>query len=446
MSQAWTLDRVLQLSPDPASTKAGQGLAHVRKWVAVGRDDRVVWGECQGSGAKPYQTQFDLAEAASKCSCPSRKFPCKHALGLMIIFASAEASIAKGSAPAWVEEWIAGRTERAKKKQEKAEAPPKPVDEAAQAERREKRLARVAEGLAALKNWSEDLLRGGIANLPSKGYAFFDEPARRMIDAQAPGIGRRVQMLGETAASGAGWQRPFLEQLASIYLLIRAYENIQALGDATRQDVLATLGLPAKADDPAAPTPLRDTWQVIAQEVELQDRLRVQRTWLFGTSSKRPALVLAFAHGTAPLDISLAPAMSFEGEVWFYPGNGARAEVKSRGELAPTTAFRGIDTLDQLCDWAGDHFARQPWQGDLAAPLHRMTPIRAGDGWAVVDERRRTLPAVLSDETGWLALAMSGGRPVDMVATYDGRRVRPLAMLADGEYVPLRPANLEAQP
>jgi uncharacterized Zn finger protein len=154
MSHAWTQDRVLGLSPDAASTKAGQGLAHVRKWVSVGRDDRVVWGECQGSGAKPYQVQFDLVEAASKCSCPSRKFPCKHALGLMLILTSAGDAIGSQAAPAWVEEWIAGRAARAKKKQEEAEAPPKPVDEAAQAQRREKRMARVADGLAALKTCS----------------------------------------------------------------------------------------------------------------------------------------------------------------------------------------------------------------------------------------------------------------------------------------------------
>src|SRR5438874_12681256 len=120
----WTQDRVTQLAPDPASLKAGQGLAHAKKWVSAGRDELYVWGECQGSGAKPYQVRFDLSEAASKCSCPSRKFPCKHALGLMLMFTASEDSIAKEEMPAWVQEWVASRADRAKKKQEKAEAPP----------------------------------------------------------------------------------------------------------------------------------------------------------------------------------------------------------------------------------------------------------------------------------------------------------------------------------
>src|SRR5947209_5924144 len=167
MPSEWTTDRVLQLAPDPASAKAGQGLAQPRKWVSQGSDERAVWGECQGSGAKPYQVQFDLAEGGSKCSCPSRKFPCKHIIGLMLSFAADAAKLAGKPPPQWVEEWLESRAEKAKKKQEKAEAPPKPVDEAAAAKRREKRLAAVGDGLAALKVWSEDLVRGGVINLPA---------------------------------------------------------------------------------------------------------------------------------------------------------------------------------------------------------------------------------------------------------------------------------------
>jgi hypothetical protein len=442
MSAAWTQDRVLQLAPDAASAKAGQGLASARKWVTLGHDDRVVWGECQGSGSKPYQTQFDLVEAVSKCSCPSRKFPCKHALGLMLIFAADASAVAAQTPPTWVSEWLEGRAERAAKKQAKAEAPPKPVDVEAQAQRREKRLGRVAEGLAALKTWCEDLLRGGTATVPSKGYAFFDEPARRMIDAQAPGVGRRLALLGEAAASGGGWQRPFLEQLSSLHLLIRAFERIESLPEETRHDVLATLGVPAATgDDPTTRPPVHDTRHVVAPEVEIADRLRVQRTWLFGRTTRRAALVLAFAHGAAPLDMSLAPATAFEGDVSFYPGNGVRAEVVKRGEPTPAIDFAGFQSLDQLCDWAGDAFSRQPWLGELAAPVRGVTPVRRDGAWAVVDSGARSLPATFSEESGWLALAMSGGHPVDIVTAYDGRRLRPLAISTAGEYIPLRAAK-----
>jgi len=200
MSEGWTTDRVLQLAPDPASAKAGQGLATPRKWVSTGCEQLVLWGECQGSGAKPYQVQIDLSEPAYKCSCPSRKFPCKHSLGLMLIFAAAQ--IPAATQPEWVVSWLASRVEREQKKQAKAQEPAKLPDPEAQAKRQAKRLERVAEGLAALNVWVQDLVRGGIAMAPSRGYAFFDEPARRMVDAQAPGVG--------FGADGRGFRRAFL--------------------------------------------------------------------------------------------------------------------------------------------------------------------------------------------------------------------------------------------
>ena len=70
--EGWTAQRILQLAPDPASGKAGQGLASPRKWPSLGHDADAVWGECQGSGAKPYQVQVALAGPSFKCSCPSR--------------------------------------------------------------------------------------------------------------------------------------------------------------------------------------------------------------------------------------------------------------------------------------------------------------------------------------------------------------------------------------
>ena len=88
MHDTLNADQILALAPDASSAKAGQSLAGRRKWLALGRDDRAAWGECQGSAREPYRTQIDLAEPAFRCSCPSRKFPCKHSLGLFLLLAS----------------------------------------------------------------------------------------------------------------------------------------------------------------------------------------------------------------------------------------------------------------------------------------------------------------------------------------------------------------------
>src|SRR5687768_12992448 len=137
-SMNYSPEQIIALAPDAASAKAGRGLATAGKWQNVGQDERALWGECQGSGAKPYQTVIDLNEPAFKCSCPSRKFPCKHALGLFLLIANQTANPGAGStasttttsgiattahtgtAPAWAAEWLAKRDTEAQRKTETA--------------------------------------------------------------------------------------------------------------------------------------------------------------------------------------------------------------------------------------------------------------------------------------------------------------------------------------
>src|SRR5260370_40918223 len=109
-----TAEQVAGLAPDAGSLTAGRGLARERCWSGLGQNGRAVWGLCQGSGSMPYQTQADLSGPAFRCSCPSRKFPCKHALGLLLLAASSPAAVPQASeSPGCVAQWLASREQRA---------------------------------------------------------------------------------------------------------------------------------------------------------------------------------------------------------------------------------------------------------------------------------------------------------------------------------------------
>ncbi|WP_211273086.1 SWIM zinc finger family protein, partial [Streptomyces albus] len=124
----WTAEQVSALAPDAASRKAGGKLATPGPWSLAGAGDGAVWGLCKGSGSKPYQTVVDMEGGQGpgyKCSCPSRKFPCKHALALLLLWAQDETAVPDGGTPPdWAGEWLEGRRQRAQKKaQAKAAAP-----------------------------------------------------------------------------------------------------------------------------------------------------------------------------------------------------------------------------------------------------------------------------------------------------------------------------------
>src|SRR5690242_16467611 len=136
----WSAETVEGLAPDAASVTAARKLARPGPWSSTGYDERALWGLCKGSGAKPYQTQVDVSGPAFKCSCPSRKFPCKHALALMLLRAGGE--VAAGPAPEWVVEWLDSRASRPVRM---AGEPPRDAEAAAR--RAAEREARVAGGV-----------------------------------------------------------------------------------------------------------------------------------------------------------------------------------------------------------------------------------------------------------------------------------------------------------
>lgn len=119
MPEAWTAERVLALAPDDASAKAGKGLASPSKWDLLGQNEQALWGLCQGSGKNPYQPRVDLREVAFRCSCPSRKFPCKHSLALLLLHASQPSLFKSAQPPEWVAQWLQERVARAQKREGK---------------------------------------------------------------------------------------------------------------------------------------------------------------------------------------------------------------------------------------------------------------------------------------------------------------------------------------
>ena len=443
MTLTLTSDQVLALAPDAASARAGAALATPRQWVQVGADgDRAVWGECRGSGAQPYQTRVDLDGPAFRCSCPSRKLPCKHVLGLLLLHAGSSALFAPGEPPPWVAEWLAERRERTERRATRADASASaPPDVAAQARRAEARTAKVDAGMAELALWLRDLVRAGLAAAPSRPASYWDGMAARLVDAQAPGAGRQVRRLGAIPTSGDGWPERLLARVARLHLLVEAYGRLDRLPAPLQADVRAQIGWsPGDAELDAAAR-VADGWTVIGQAFDEDERLRVRRTWLVGRDTGRTALLLHFAHGTAPFAEPVPPVGGGLGaELAFHPGAfPQRAVVVASAEVAgeatgPATRPALPRAQRRLRDATTAYaaaLAANPWVERVPLVLD-VVPERAGDGWQVRDEAGDALPLSRRCRAEWQLLALSGGRPLWLAAEWDGESLLPLAASADG--------------
>lgn len=439
MSPALTSDQITALAPDGPSLAAARGLSARRHWVTLGRSEQAVWGECKGSAREPYRTQVDLSEPAFRCSCPSRKFPCKHGLGLLLLLVAEPAAAPAGEPPAWVAEWLAGRARRQERRPAAeppaAEAAPRAAGPTKSATARE---ARVAAGLAELERWLQDRLRGGLAAFQAEAPAACDAFAARLVDAQAPGVARLLRAAGESAGSGAGWQGRLLDRLGRLQLLARAYANLADLPPDTQTDVRAAVGFTQSQEELLAAPGLRDRWLVLGRRVVDEERLKVQRTWLWGATSVRPALILDFSAAGQPLDRSLVPGSTLDAELVFFPGSTPlRALPQARQVSTAAAPALPERTLAEATAAYAAALAANPWLERAPLLAGPLTLARAEERWHVRDAEGHRLPLPPRFDAAWRLLAITGGQPFSLAAEWDGDTLAPLCAQQGGRLIGL---------
>lgn len=406
-----TEEQILKLAPDDASVKAGKGLAAPSKWVLREYSDRALWGHCQGSGSTPYQTRIDLQDFAFGCSCPSRKIPCKHTLGLLLLYASQPQLFTAAGEPGWVSSWLAKRSENAEKKeQRKKEKTEAPVDEAAQAKRMAARNKKVLGGIDDLQNWLKDILRNGLLNVPERAYALFDGIAKRMIDAQAPGLAAFVRSLAEIDYYDDSWKYELTERLARLYLLAESYKNIDRLPDGWQQELRTLIGYNQSKEEILAGESVTDEWLVLACETKLQDRLTAYSYWLYGKQTNRYALYLAFVtQGNIP-EYNLVPGCVINGEVCYYKGiNPMRVLIK---QFQPAGKPFEPDCLPDIASAMAvyrSYMQQNPFTFEVPLFLSGLHLINEKGKWMLTDKKSDVVPVIINEKNRIRLLAITGG-------------------------------------
>ncbi|MEU3431667.1 SWIM zinc finger family protein [Streptomyces gardneri] len=445
MGVRWTAEQVLALAPDDASRRAGSELGTAGPWSGTGRGEGAVWGVCGGSGGRSYETAVDLTAPAYTCGCPSRKLPCKHALGLLLLQASDVTAVTDDTPPEWVALWLA------KRREEGAGSVTRPAgtgtsgtvaDPEAARRRAERRAARITAGAQELEQRLTDLLRGGLATAEQSGYGLWEETAARMVDAQAPGLAGRVRELGAIPGSGPGWPVRLLEECALTHLLDRAWLAADRLPAGFATTVRTRVGLTVPADG----VPVRDHWLVLAQYDTADARLTTRRVWLHGVTTGRTAFLLSFgAAGRAP-GLALPVGALLDGELTPHAG-AARLRAEPGEHFVPVDAPVSPPPggpVGEALDAYGRALSEDPWLESWPVTLRQVVPARAEYGWQLADaDGREALPLTPAAQNRpglWRLVALSGGAPLTVFGECGHRGFTPLAAWsaeAPAETVPL---------
>jgi hypothetical protein len=460
MAERWSVEQVVAVAPTPKSVAAAEPLAVAARWSGIGADERAVWGRCRGSGAEPYETMADHAEVAWRCTCPSRKHPCKHVIALLLLWARGQ--VQPGAAPPGVVSWVAARDQRAAASQPAVErgggSGDQQVDGLDRPDRdpdrdlpepsgtpdrgdldrsRDERVARMMEGLVELDRWLEDRMRTGLADPALARYGTWDALAARLVDARAGALANRVRRLAGLVGAAPDWQAEVLAELGLLHLIAQAGRRLPTLPGNLADAVATASGWQVRQVEVLAGVPETDDWIVLGRSDTREDRIEVRRLWVRGVESGRWAMLLSFAAYQQVLDDSWVVGTVVRADLHRYPGDALRALAGTRhAEAMPIHRVDGLSIAD-ACAAIGSRVAIEPWIERLAVTV-TAAPTFSDRRWVLTDPTG-SLPLLAGPVALGSMLAGGDGGPITVTVEWTPRGLVPLTVHLDDRVLDVGP-------
>ncbi|ARU58047.1 MAG: SWIM zinc finger family protein [Pseudomonadales bacterium] len=440
-----SLETIQDLAPDQASLNAAKKLIKPGKWPLTGQASSVnsIWGQCQGSGANPYYTMADVVDHGYKCTCPSRKFPCKHVLALLWQYADDAGRFTESEPPEWVADWLGRRRKTTSQTSEpditSAQKPSRknihstdaitdaqateshsPEELAKKTAAKAARLLKAREasdagiraGLLDFQQWVDDQLRTGIAPMLKELNSRCRGMAARLVDAKASTLASRLdelpaKALGKPAAAQA---TTVLRELGQLILLSEAW-----LGNPDDPDARGAITTADNREQVlSAPNVERTSgvWQNIGEQIHTRrDGLISHATWLIEMTA--PAAKIALLQDYYPASVGrreagLSVGKFVKGDVVFYPSRQPCRGFLQNYEfieadpvLCPTTSMSPTTSMWPTTSMELDrHYLQQqsliPWAEQCPFVLGpgRIRQDKSGQHWwLALDSSRHILIA-----------------------------------------------------
>lgn len=350
-----SLQTIEDIAPDQASLSAAKKLLSANKWQGQGfcPTTHTAWGECQGSGSKPYYVVVDVVDIGYKCTCPSRKFPCKHALALMWRYVSDSSPFIDATTPEWVSDWLGRRRKtktvstdtttdaatRPKKSialtdtdEQKADIDPK---KQAAAQKRSQTAkantdAQISTGLQEFAKWLEDQVHMGVGAFLDHAHERCRQGASRLVDAKATALSSVVDELPALLLNTPKTYRAnrVLGEFGRWYLLMMAWQKTPDDPD-VRRAIIKAEDKQVVLDDPNALS-VMGTWQVVGERTQTRkDGLISQAVFLVKVAddTKTPqtkqtpnvAMLQDFYHPTSGIKHTSQLGAYMTGRLVYYP-------------------------------------------------------------------------------------------------------------------------------
>lgn len=170
-----TQKKIEEMAPSADAARNGRDLVNRNKFsnLKISAEKNLIWGECAGSGKNPYYCSADYMEENNpvfRCNCPSRQFPCKHAIGLLYCYEKNSGAFSVSDIP----EDIAQKREKIGKKQEKKAQEKETIKEKAEKPKKVNKAAFIKKadtqlnGIGIAGKILKDIVQTGLSSIDAK--------------------------------------------------------------------------------------------------------------------------------------------------------------------------------------------------------------------------------------------------------------------------------------
>jgi hypothetical protein len=425
----WTDEQVLAWLPDAEAQQRALALTESAHWTGLGRLGQVIWG----STPKSHATAVDRAGPTFHCACPYSYSPCPHAIALLLLYGQQPAAFPLTDRPGYLSGW--GTLQ--------AWFTPHHLQSQLADPNHPARQLRQQHGAAALAAWLRSLVRAGLQHAPSaafdsrNGIPPWHVQVIALLHADLPGMAAAVQALGDLCPPAPANADQLLAALANVYRLAQDVQHRDQLPPALQAEVLMHAGLPFRFGDTvrAQQLAVSDAWVVLAQdcfEPPAWDGWHERRTWLWGTTTDRYAIVRELAYSSAPNRDWLKPGGVYQAPLFFYPGPYRLRAVPATDWptpiLQPDLPSCG-KALAQLGPGFADARALVPWLEQVPVTVADVLPVpgTGTDVWLYEPTTQHRVPLRGPAVRAWQLLATSGGMPLTVFGEWNGVALLPLA-------------------
>jgi len=463
---AITTEQIEAVAPDQASLNAASKLLKRAKWPMLEQnaEGTVLWGQCQGSGSTPYSMAVALHDLGAKCSCPSRKFPCKHSIALMWWYADNASEFTTGEVPEWVTQWLSRR--RGNTNAESPDAKPKVSmsDAAADAakpvkklsaeeqlkkeQRAEKQKERnkakreesILQGLDELDLWIGDQINEGFAGFESRAHEQVQTLVKRLVDAKAPGLALKVEsaLSNYFAAEFNERNDLLIETFGMLHLLANAYRKQADLPAPLVSDVRQAVGWTVERE-----ALLKDTnakriageWMVTGVREETQtDRTLRQETWLVQLNSTERAVAVLIdfvpvASGAGRSSL-YRPGQVMQATVVYYPSSTPLRALLFEPTLVKDGVTGELPSSDDNADTALNAFydkrATNPWLANWPITIGGSNIVRSANQSLWVSDAENTVAISVRAADTDKASVLLGLSDLTVHGLFDGKEIELL--------------------